>query len=159
MAEKETPLSTMPRTKRSLKSKLLWVCFILGSFALLRGSGLLFILGLLPALVMRYTDITENQYWFKTIFCFNLAGLFPYLIEMYFIHHNSFKALQLQLTDSMMWLFVYGMAAVGYALLWVCPIIAEFFYNMSSHASTKRHRDKLQKLHDEWGIGSPEMLD
>jgi len=155
--EQDAPSPSAPpvakKKKGSFKSKLLWFIAIIVCFALLRQTMMFMLLGMLPTLVIKFTDATEDNMWFKTIFCFNLAGIFPYLLELVTVHQNSIKAIQAQMTDSTMWLVVYGSAAVGYAAMWVCPIVTEFFLRIISSKRSTNHRKKLNRLHDEWGVG------
>lgn len=145
------------RKKSSFKSKMLWFIVIVATFALLRQSTLILLVGMLPSLVVKFIDNTDDNIWFKTVFCFNLAGIYPYVIDLYLIHNNSTKAMQAQIADSSMWLMAYGAAAIGYGVLWFCPIIAEFFIRVFRTRKLQNHYKKVNRLHEEWGVG--ERLD
>ena len=145
------------KKKSSLKSKLLWLLAILITFALIRQAGMLLLIGMMPTLVLKFIDTTDDKLWFKTVFCFNLSGVYPYIIEIAMVHNNSMKALQAQMADSIMWLVVYGSAAVGYLAMWFFPVVTEFSTRILNNGKIKRHRKKLIALNKEWGVGDPEV--
>ncbi len=151
------PAEATPRKKKkgSFKSKLLWFIIIIAGFAFLRSTMMFLLLGLLPTMVIKFTDDSDEGMWFKTIGCFNLAGIYPFLIDIVMIHNNSMKAIQAQMADSYTWLIVYGAAGMGYAALWFCPIFTEYFIRVTNTTKLNGHRKKLNRLHEEWGVGQP----
>lgn len=148
---------TKKKKKGSLKSKLLWLFGMIAVFALIRQTGMLLIIGMLPTLALKFIDNTEDRLWFKTVFCFNLAGIYPYIIEIVMVHNNSMKALQAQMADSFMWLVVYGAAASGYVAMWFFPIATEFTTRILNVSRIERHQKKIIALNKEWGVGDPEV--
>ena len=155
MAKTDNMDENKPRKKKksSLKSKLIWLVLIVAAFAFLRSSMMFALLALLPTMVIKFTDTSDNEMWFKTIGCFNLAGLYPYMVDIVTVHNNSMRAIQSQMSDSSTWLFIYGAAAMGYATMWFCPIFTEFFLRVTTAKRMERHRKKINRLHEEWGVG------
>ncbi|MDG1287120.1 MAG: hypothetical protein P8P30_06090 [Rickettsiales bacterium] len=146
------------KKKSSFKSKILWFIVLVGTFALLRQTTMLLLVGMLPTLVVKFIDDSDEQLWFKTVFCFNLAGVFPYLIDITMTHGNSVRALQEQMADSFTWLSAYGGAAAGYAVMIVCPMASEFFMRVFNTKRIEKHHKKLVRLHEEWGVGDKSDL-
>lgn len=158
-ADTTTEKPKKKKRKGRLRSRLLWLLTFIAIFALLRQTTMLLLVGMLPTLVVKFIDDSEEQFWFKTVLCFNLAGVYPYVIDVVLVHENSLKSLQAQMADSFMWLSAYGSAAVGYAVMWFCPVMTEFFMRVFNTRRIKRHHKKLLRLHQEWGVGDPAMFD
>ncbi len=114
---------------------------------------MILLIGMLPTLVVKFVDESDDRLWFKTVFCFNLAGVYPYIIDLAMLHDNSLKAVQDQMADGITWLSAYGAAAAGYIVMTICPIISEFFVRVFNTRRIKRHHNKLVRLNKEWGVG------
>ena len=147
------------KKKGSFKNKLLWAMGIIGTLLLIRQTTMLLLIGMLPTLVVKFIDNTEDRLWFKTVLCFNLAGVYPYVIDIVMVHNNSMKAMQAQMADSIMWLVMYGSASIGYAAMWCFPIATEFCMRVLNRSRLERHSKKIEKLRDEWGVGEVISVD
>lgn len=126
---------------------------VIGSFTLillLKAGFLFFLMGLLPTLTAFLMDDTKNKDFYKSVRACNLAGMLPTLESMVG-HQYPGAALQITMSDPMTWLLVYGAAATGWVLVWVCRWISYGF--LMTTASTRLmllERTKNQ-LVDEWG--------
>lgn len=143
------------KKKGGMKSKIMWTIIIVACLGLLRQTSLLLLLGMLPTLVVKFIDTTDENIWFRTVCCFNLAGVYPYVIDLLLVHNNSMRAVQAQMTDSIMWLVIYGAATMGYVTLWFVPMATEFAMRIINKSRVERHTKKLKQLNEEWGVGGP----
>lgn len=141
------------KKKGSLKEKLFWLFIIIGCFFFLRSAMMFLLIALLPTIVVKITDYTDEELWFKTIGCFNLAAAYPYLMDIVMVHNGSIRAVQAEMTNANTWLIIYGSAAAGYAAMWICPTITEFFLRITQAKKIERHRRKANMLHKEWNVG------
>jgi hypothetical protein len=148
-----------PKKKMSMKAKLIWLVILIVAFVVLRQAMMILLLAMLPTLVVKFTDATDDDIWFKTVFCFNLAGIYPYMVELVMVYDSSTRSVQDQMADSMMWFIAYGGAAMGYAAMWFFPNLCEFLFRIFNTKKIERHRKKLRRLHDEWGVGDPDLLE
>lgn len=146
------------KDKKENKSKVGWrlklfiFLFCVGAVLGLKQSCILLLIGLLPAIVAYIVDTTPTQAWFKTVFCFNLAGILPYIAELYFTHGNSLSAMQKQVSDIWMWLMVYLAAGAGWLTIWLCAKGAHSMIALYTSAKIEGHRKKIKKIEQEWGI-------
>jgi len=139
----------------SLKYKFLTIMGIIGIIFVLRLSSIFLLIGMLPALVVILVDQHPEKLWSKTVFAFNLAGVYPYIYDLYYHQKpEGTAAILKQMSDSSMWLVVYGAAAGGYLAMWLCPQLAEFFMRIVNKRRIQNHQNKLRYLNDEWGIVS-----
>lgn len=155
MAKKEKPAKTKTGGgyKLSGKAKFLMMLGTIGSIILLQQSTVMLLIGMLPAIVAIIVDNTHGKSWAKTVFCFNLAGLLPALLDVYIGDGNTMASLQLHMGDMTMWLTTYGAAGMGWVVIWLSPLIAEQYlqyYYRSCITSCKR---KMARLDEEWSIG------
>lgn len=140
------------KKKGGFVGKLKALFLIAGAIFLLRQSVIMLMVGLLPAFVAYIVDTTNGKSWFKTVFCFNLAGLLPYLAEVYFEKGNSASAMQSQMGDFTMWLVVYLSAGLAWVFIWLCPKVALLCLRGYHEYKAEEHTKKFERLKKEWGI-------
>lgn len=153
----------MPRppkpNKMSLKTKILWLIIFGVLFYLLRQTMMLLLVGMLPTVVVVFIDHSREKLWLKTIFAFNMSGVYPYVLEVMMVHDNSMQAIQETMADSVAWLVMYGAAGCGYAAMWFFPLFSEFCMRIFNRKKIEHHHKKLRMLEDEWGIGEQVAMD
>lgn len=138
--------------KLSGKTKLMLFILLVGSIAILRQSVVMLLIGMLPAIVAIIVDNTHNKAWAKTVFCFNLAGLLPSLLEVYISAGNSMTALQNSMSNMTVWLVAYGAAGAAWVVIWAAPMIAEKFLEAYCKTSIATYKRKIEKLDEEWNV-------
>src|SRR6478609_8727203 len=80
-----TPAAEAPaipaKTRRYMtgRGRIILIIASLVLMALFRTGFVFLIIGLLPSIVAYYMDVTRPHFTFKTIFCFNLSAMMPYI--------------------------------------------------------------------------------
>lgn len=141
--------------KLTAKAKLLIMIFTIGAIIVLQQSSIMLLVGMLPAFVALIVDNTHGKSWAKTVFCFNMAGLLPALLEVYIGDGNTLRSLQAHMGDMTMWLIAYGMAGMGWVVIWLSPLAAEQFLKLFTQSSIANCQRKMARLDAEWNIGTP----
>lgn len=140
----------MASANKSKKGLLLMIVTgIVAAVTIKLGVFILFA-GMLPTIVVYETDNTRHKHVFSTVAAFNLAGVFPDLMQV-FIEGGTFSMLKIKLMDPYVWLVMYGSAALGWCMVWLCPIIAAATLE-GIYSGRIVHLEKLQKKsEEEWG--------
>lgn len=148
--EKRKTLSSAGLRKMKFKHKFLLIIFSLLMMGLLRTGFVFFVIGMLPAIVAYYMDVTKMRYTFKSVFAANLSGMMPYITKI--IHNGpSSTLLQEVMGNSMTWIIIYGSAMVGWMLVKVCPMVAQTMVAGVHQTQLKRYEWLQKKLEGEWG--------
>jgi hypothetical protein len=119
---------------------------------LLKAGFIFLMLAFLPAIVAYYIDHDESRPIFKIVFTWNLAATLPTLIPLFKagveMHPRGIIEL---MANPAVWLFVYGGAAVGWGVIFLCRLVAKLIVAVTYEYQLK-HMETLQKrLLDEWG--------
>ena len=115
--------------------------------------GFIFVLlALLPSVVAYYIENSSGKASFKVVASCNVAALLPTITP---IMMNALKMEKSEvmtiMADPLTWLIIYGGAAIGWILLFLCRYIARFFvivYLEYQIASLERFQKRLL---GEWG--------
>ena len=135
--------------KSKKKLVVLTVLSILGG-VLLKMNFIFFFVGMLPAMVAYIVDHDKNKYIFSTVAALNFAGVFPYMVDI-FMQGGTFGAVEAKLSDMVVWLVMYGSAAMGWAVVFASPVIAAAILE-GVYAGRILHMESLQaKSVEEWG--------
>jgi hypothetical protein len=110
------------------------------------------LLALLPTVVAYYIDRDDGKPTFKVVMACNIAATLPSLTPML---QSTLNMKHVEVAGIMgnpaVWLYVYGGAAAGWCLIYLCRFIARFIvtlqyeYNIASLERLQRY------LVDEWG--------
>jgi len=123
--------------------------FIVGAF-IFKMSFVFFFIGMIPAFVAYVVDNDKHKYIFSTVFALNFAGVFPFMMDILW-HGGHFDAVQNKLSDMVVWFAMYGSAGLGWALVWLSPIIAAATLE-GLYRGRILHLETLQKKAvEEWG--------
>lgn len=136
-----------------MKNSLHQLVIIVGSVAgiVLLNVGFIFLLlGFLPTVVAYFVDETPHRDLYKTVRASNLAGMLPTLAEMTKSHYPG-AALQVAMSDPKTWLMVYGSAALGWGLIWLCRWVAYLSMLATGEARIIMLEHAQKELIDEWG--------
>jgi hypothetical protein len=144
------------RTKKGKKKlpffkKLQIILVALAAVVIFRQTIIMVVIGLLPSIVAFIVDDTRSRSWAKSVSACNLAGLLPFVVEVYFYAGNSVGAMQEKMADFLMWLVVYGAAGLAWLFIWGMPKVAMVFYRVYYTYRIQEHQKALLKLRDEWG--------
>lgn len=150
MADSAASENAVGRTPMRFKNKLLLIIISLLAMGVLRTGFLLVVVGLLPSIIAYYVDVSADRYTFKTIFTCNLTGILPYLEQM-LRHGPTSTILQSIMSSSQTWVIVGGASLMGWLLVKLCPVIAQF--TISGLTQTQiSHIEYIQRdIEKEWG--------
>ena len=148
----DTPTTPAP-SEIPVKSKkrfyLLMAISIVG-VVFLKLSFIFFLIGMLPALVAYLVDHDKNKYLFYTMAALNFAGVFPEMMDIV-AEGGTFNAIKAKLTDAMVWFSMYSAAGLGWALVWLSPILAALVLEGVYQGRILHMENVQKKLEEEWG--------
>ena len=137
--------------RKSPAGLLLWLMTaIVGAAFFALPTVLLFAAGMVPTLVALIVDRYRDGYTPMAVGMLNLAGLFPSLLGLWTGGHALGTAGRI-LSDPYTWLFAYGAAAVGWALVLGLPKVIETALTFRNEAEIKRLENRQAALIAEWG--------
>lgn len=110
------------------------------------------LLALLPAILSYFVDTDPGKSMFKTVFTCNFAATLPWTIPIVKAGFSmeSYNVTNL-MTSPTVWMFVYLGAAAGYALVFLCRLIAKFILIVTYEYRIARLEMIQKRLLDEWG--------
>lgn len=119
---------------------------------ILRKGAIFFLLALLPSLMAYFVDADAKKSRFKTVFACNLAATLPSIAPMAqagleFRHYDVMSLM----SSAQTWLFVYGGAAAGWCLVFLCRIVARMFIVLTYEYKISALEQTQLKLLEEWG--------
>jgi hypothetical protein len=140
-----------PRKSSRRRFHILLVLCLVGAVVLKLSFIFLFI-GMMPAMVAYVIDLDKHKYICSTVAALNFAGVFPDMMNIYNAG-STFDVVKDKLIDPFIWLIMYGAAAVGWAVVWVSPLIAAMFLEGLYRARILHLEGIQKKMEDEWGPG------
>jgi len=144
----EQTTSDIPIKSKKRFRILIVICAI--SAVVLKLSFIFFFIGMFPAMVAYVIDHDKNKYIFSTVAALNFAGVFPHMMDIY-IQGGTFNAIKEKLIDAMVWFEMYSAAAMGWAIVWVSPIIAAMALE-GVYKGRILHMENIQKkVEEDWG--------
>ncbi len=149
MAEKKDK-SAKPSTKKKGGGKLIFFMIILGCLVPFGVPTLIVCVGLLPTLVALFTDTDQNRSGLATIGYLNLAGVLPFLIELWQNGQTMEAALRI-VRDPFSWVVMFGAAGVGHLMLYTIPPIVTSMVLMKQESRLRTLREGVQQLEAIWG--------
>jgi hypothetical protein len=138
------------RPKMRFRNKFLLITFSLLMMGVLRTGFVFFVIGMLPAVVAYYMDISKYRYTFKTIFAANMAGMMPFITKILATGHSSTVLAEI-MGNAFTWVIIYGSALVGWSLIVMCPMIAQIMVVGVNQTQYMRYDGLRKKLESEWG--------
>lgn len=126
---------------------------IAGVLIIVLQFGFIFLLlALLPAIVAYFIDNHQGKPIFKTVLACNFTGTLPSLVPMFksgleFQYHDVTSTMM----NPRVWLFVYGGAAAGWGLIYLCRFIAHFILIIVYEYKVLSLERFQKKLVEEWG--------
>jgi len=146
--------------KKSGGFKTILLMVIMGCLVPFGMPTLIVSLGLLPTLVVLFTDTDANKSGLATVGYLNLAGVLPFLIELW-QRGQTMEAALVIVRDPYSWVVMLGSAGIGQLILYVVPpmITSIVLINLDSRMRTLR--EGIQQLEAIWGpdVGTSSSLD
>jgi len=106
--------------------------------------------GLLPTVVALLVDVHPRKYAAWSVAFFNLAGLMPYLGDLW-MKHNTIEGAIGVLTDILAWLVIYASASAGWMVYKGMPVVGGIILEIKTRDQIRRLKAERQKLIQEWG--------
>jgi hypothetical protein len=123
---------------------------VLGALAPVCAPTLLVCLGLLPSLVALFTDTDSRRSAFMTIGFLNVAGVVPFVIELWQKGQTMEVALHI-VQQPITWLVMLGAAGIGQLLLFSVPSAMTMMAVTRMESRLKTLREGLHELKVVWG--------
>ncbi len=106
--------------------------------------------GMPPALVAALIDDKPGRHASTCVSAATLAGMVPILISLW-MGDNSIVMAMMLMSDVYVWFGMYGATAVGWMLVWACPLAAEIGLAISATHRIYKLRSYQKQLIEEWG--------
>lgn len=136
--------------KRGGSGKLVFFMIVLGCMVPFGIPTLLVCLGLLPTLVALFTDSDSHRSGLATIGYMNLAGVLPFLVELWQKDQTMEAALGI-VKDPASWVIMLGAAGVGQLMLYAIPPFVASMVLIRQESRLKTLREGVQQLEAIWG--------
>lgn len=115
-------------------------------------AGLIFV-GMLPTLIMLIADLGALKgLRLSAMAAFNISGVMPFALDLW-RSGATLSNLLAMLGDVLVWLIMYGAAAIGLLMLWVCPVGAAAVRSMINTDKSAQLIRQRKALIAEWGDG------
>jgi hypothetical protein len=136
--------------KGSKKKVVLAIVLCLIAIILLKMTFILLIVGMLPTIVVYFVDNSQSRSLFHTVMACNLSGVLPFVGELW-AGGNETSMVGMMLSDMQRLLIMYLSAALGWTLMYICPIAARFMISGINQHNIQKLRNRQKLLRDEWG--------
>lgn len=132
------------------KAVILLTLFSLSAIVFLKMTFILFIVGLLPTFVAYYVDNSQSRSLFHSVLACNLAGVIPFVGELW-ANGNPISMVGMMLSDVQRLFIMYLSAALGWGLMYVCPIAARAMIASINQHNIQKLKYRQRRLVEEWG--------
>jgi hypothetical protein len=116
------------------------------------------VFGLLPAIVAWTVDRSKEKAAAYSVGCLNLAGVFPYLLPVWFAGDGIGAAMDI-LTDVLALAVMYGAAACGWLLFLLLPPTVWAVQKVFAERRVTELKDDQERLIEQWGEKVAERSD
>lgn len=136
---------------------LIFFMIVLGSLVPFGVPTLIVCAGLLPTLVALFTDTDPSRSSLATIGYMNIAGVLPFLIDLWQQGQTLNAALAI-VRDPFSWTVMFGAAGIGYLILYAIPPFVAMFVLSKQEARLRVLREGMQQLEAIWGADVGNVL-
>ena len=148
-ATRHPPRRQAPKTTGALRLFFFGLAFIgLATFA--APTCVLLLVGMVPSIVAYVVDRSERPMLAFTIAPVNLAGLMPYLLQLW-TGRDTMPTVVHLLTDVYVWLVIYLSAGAGWLLFLGMPMIIAIVLGRSLDRRKSRLETLQSRLKADWG--------
>ena len=106
--------------------------------------------GMPPALVAALVDDRSGRHASICVLAASMVGIVPILISLW-LGGNSIVTDMTLMSDVYVWFGMYGAAAMGWMLVWACPVVTEIALMISATLRINKLRSYQKGLVEEWG--------
>jgi hypothetical protein len=132
--------------------KILLIITCVAGIVVLQYGFLFLVLALLPSLVAYYIESDPKHPTFKIVFATNAAATLPSLMTMiHSLTHLKHLDISAQMADATAWLFIYSGAAFGWAMIFLCRLIARFIISLMYEYNIAVLEGVQKGMVQEWG--------
>lgn len=148
--KKTSSNSNFKKSFNSLSASRKWLLFGFLSFIafVTLPAVIVLLIGLLPTITILITD-PKNSNKLVIIGCFNLSGVFVYLINV--INHFSLDGAFSILSDMFNLVIMLGSAGIGFIIYHELPNLFIFLSKISAQKRVATVDKRLEKISEEWG--------
>ena len=132
-------------------TKVLWVSAVFTLLAVISLPTLIvFISGMLPTVVARIWDRTEQKFATLCVGGLNICGVFPFIIKLWSDNH-SIAAATNTISDLFALLVMYSAASFGWLIFLAVPPVVTTFLDVLAQRQINILRGKQQNTVEDWG--------
>lgn len=138
------------------KKKLGWrdkiiIAFLCALGIVFSSTAVVLVLGMLPTVAAYIWDRSKEKLTALTVGAMNLAGCFPFILEVWFDGPNDMYAAFGKFEEIRTWIVIYMAAAIGWLIDWAMTgIIATIMYQ-KGQARMEEIKKIQKKLIERWG--------
>jgi len=160
MAKAETAAKKEAKKKGGGGFKTVLFMVVVGCIVPFGVPTLLVCLGLLPTCVALFTDTDSNRSGLATVGYMNLAGVLPFLIELWQKGQTMDVAMAI-IRQPYSWVVMLGSAGIGHLILYAVPPMITSIVLINLESRKRTLREALQQLEAIWGpdVGTNHSLD
>lgn len=139
------------RRRKSNDSNALGIFFVVGMGALAAvkfNAAMLILLGLLPTIVLGITG--KGEYKSDKMICVALANCSGVMMMLPDVWSNT-SNIEATLFNFNTWVIMWGASAIGYALIYVGPMLAALILQSLAQDRIKKINAQRQELVEMWG--------
>lgn len=109
-----------------------------------------FLLAMLPAITAMIVDRGAGRFASKTVSACNFIGVMPYLFEIAANYERTLAAKEI-MAQPIVWLYIYGAAAMGWILIWILPQLCIITFTFRADMKVESLEKSQKNLINEWG--------
>ncbi len=151
MAKKKKQKKSKDKKKKKFGAKqVLWVGGVLLTATIFFSTTIILLIGMLPTLVAYAIDRIPGKNKTFTIGLLNIAGCFPFLLQVWQAYGDVDFALNL-LSQPMTIVIIYSIAGLGYILDWVVTAGISSVLIQKSKIRLVKIEDEKKSIENRWG--------
>ena len=113
-------------------------------------TALVLVVGFAPTLGARIGDTGPGKYLTKCVAWMNLAGVAPFLFDLWARGHEMVTAIAI-ISDMFAWLLMYSAAGMGWLMFLGLPGAVAMFRSLNAKRRIYFLRERQKELINEWG--------
>jgi len=152
MAARKGPAAPARKKTRRSGAAPVWafVAMMVPAFIFALPSALIFVVGMIPAMVAYAVDHDSDKTAPMIVGTLNFVGVLPFIMELW-THLNTLARAMEMMTNPATWLVMYGAAGLGWVFFHRIPVAVADYEVSRIEGKIERLRGRLKELRDEWG--------
>jgi hypothetical protein len=128
--------------------------FIISGFLIvvLQYGFIFLMIAMLPSFVAHFIDPDPSKHKFQVVFFCNIAAVLPTMAPMFeaSFHFQPYN-ISVLVSNPNIWLFIYGGAAIGWCLIFLCNQLAIYIVGARNDYVIHQIEEQQRRLIEEWG--------